>query len=190
MHPSSSSWRAGLVAVLSVGVSIIHAADQHSPASRWGTSSIESMLQARTELADALIAGTLTPDAALRQLGRLTFNPGAERVGDESIAEVAMDIGQRLWAADRSAAAQVFFDAADAILTGLIERTPDKDSAPKSQLLNSRAFVRGQFLRRMAEAKADLDKADQLEPGNTRSRDVRERFAREHAAVLGSCDHE
>jgi len=120
-------------------------------------------IKLRADMVGAIVAGSRNADAALLQL---KAQPSLLGDPDTSLASAAADVGQRLSVAGKAAEAGVFFRAAEASLTLKINRTPDASAQEKAQYLAMRAFLRAQFLNEAALAKADLDAAQKLAPGD------------------------
>ena len=121
-------------------------------------------LKLRVDMATAVRQGGETPEAALGRLKAHAGPSGLKVERDASFAYAALDVGQRLLAADRAGEAEKFFREAEKALDKVIQKTPDSAARDKAQFLGARAHIRGHFLAKIAEARADLEAALRLQP--------------------------
>ncbi|HYC70590.1 MAG TPA: hypothetical protein VEB66_05245 [Opitutaceae bacterium] len=129
-------------------------------------SKMAASLRARADVADAVAKGE-SPRAALEKLKTQEEVSGLPELDrDADFAFAAIDIGLRLVAAGRNREAEEFFREAEAPLEKTIRKTPDALAREKSMYLQKLAFIRSQFLNKRAEAKADLDRAVELQPAD------------------------
>lgn len=138
--------------------------------------------QMRVELASDVASGKETPENALTRLRTVDLPAGLQGDPDVTFAHGAIDVGQRLDAAEKKTEAGRFFQAAEETLSSVLGRTSDDDVAAKVQVLSSRAFIRAQFLRRVPEAIGDLDAAQKLAPDDPYLRDLRRHLLSDKAA--------
>lgn len=145
---------------------------------------LQAAQQRRVELAGDVASGGTTPESALAELRTVTLPARFQGDADSAFAHAAIDVGQRLIAAEKRTEAGRFFDAADESLSSVLERTLDSDVAMMVQLLSSRAFIRAQFLNRIPESIADLDAAQKLVPDDPYLQDLRRQLLSDKAAWL------
>ncbi|HVU17218.1 MAG TPA: tetratricopeptide repeat protein [Candidatus Didemnitutus sp.] len=123
-------------------------------------------IEARKAIVESVIQGKAVAAAALVSL-QLTSNPSGLPVdSDSDLGFAASDVGFRLLGAHKPVEAMVFFVAAEASLTKALNGTAGQDAHQAVQLLRQLAFLRSQFLGKLAQARADIDAAIKLAPDN------------------------
>lgn len=121
-------------------------------------------LKLRSDLASAVVSGDIKPEAAIEQL-RAAVSPSDLKIDpDAGFAFAAIDVGQRLVAAGKPIEAEKFFLQAEASLDQLVKRTPDTQAKDKAMFLRKLSLIRGNFLNKRNQAKADIDRALTLQP--------------------------
>lgn len=126
------------------------------------------------DLVAAVAQGRVAAPAALALLN------GKAGGGGQATAEAgyaALDVALRLQVARRPAEAQVFFEAAEAILQQVVNQLPDSRAEEKSGHLQNLARMRGQYLSKTIQAKADLEQALRLRPADKRVLDLQRQLA-------------
>lgn len=145
------------------------------------TTSLETMRAARElrqELSLSVSQGAQTSGKALATLRSTKGASGRAGSADADLAFAALDIGYRLMALERPDAAEDFFRAAaQSFAVELNRTTPAKERA---QLLQQLALIRGRFLGKIDQAKADIDEAIRLQPSDTSLKETRALLARGH----------
>jgi hypothetical protein len=154
------------------------------PAQWSGIASDREALQLHTTLVEGLKSGTITVDSALARLkaGQAPTGLGFKREADLPLAII--DIGRRLLVAGKPAPAEQLFRAAEASLDGIIKKLPNTKAREKAQYLEKRAFIRSQYLNKIALAKADFDEAIRLQPDDRHLRQLRDALASGQPALL------
>lgn len=126
----------------------------------------QSMLQAnafRGQIASDVAAGKQTPVEAIKQLRSIRSPSGLNLAADADLGLAAIDIGQRLLLR-YPAEAEEFFRAAEAALDEEVKRTDDAKAKDKAQYLQKLAMIRGNYLNKPAQARADMAAAIKLQP--------------------------
>lgn len=143
--------------------------------------SLENMKAAltfRAELATTVGNGTETPASALQRLRDNGAASGLGTARDVDLGYAAMDVGHRLLALHRPEAAEVFFRAAEEGFEQASNRTSRGLAREKAQYLEKLAMVRGNYLNKVAQAKADIEEAIQLQPNDKALSEARSLLAR------------
>jgi hypothetical protein len=141
-------------------------------------------LKLRGDMGDAVAKGSEKPDAAITRLRAQASPTGLKIDHDADFAFAAIDVGQRLLAADKPAEAGQFFREAEISLTAVLGRTPDTKVQDKTQFLAQRAFIRAKFLSEPVLAKADLDAAQLLKPDDSYLQTLRSELTKDKAAFF------
>lgn len=143
--------------------------------------SLETMkaaLQFRADLVAAVGRDAETPASALQRLRDNGSASGLATARDVDLGYAALDVGHRLLALRRPDAAEVFFRAAEEGFELASNRTPRTLAREKAQYLEKLAVVRGNYLNKIAQAKADIDEAIQLQPNDKSLGESRSLLAR------------
>ncbi len=128
--------------------------------------SMTDALKLRGDMAVAIRQGGETPESAISRL-KTHGSPSGQNIDrDAGFAYAAMDVGQRLLAADKAVEAEKFFQEAEKALDKVIKKTPDSAARDKTQFLSALAHIRGNFLNKPREARADLETALRLQPND------------------------
>jgi len=139
---------------------------------------MRAALQFREEIASAVAAQSETPQAALKRLWDSGAASGMNVPRDADYGYASLDIAHRLLAVRQVEAAEAFFQAAEAGFDQASARTPRGQAREKAEYLRQLAHVRGKFLNKIAQAKADIDEAIQLQPNDKTLVEVRGDLAR------------
>ncbi len=143
------------------------------------TTSIEAMTAARSLRQELALAVSQSAQSSSKALALLRGNKGASgRAGssDADFAYAALDVGYRLMALERPEAAEDFFRAAELSFAAELNRTAQ--ARGRAELLHQLAILRGRFLGKIAQAKADMDEAVRLQPNDVGLREARAGLAR------------
>jgi hypothetical protein len=140
--------------------------------------------QHRADVVNYVLSGQHPTTDALQQLHAVASPTGMQLDTDADFALGAIDIGRRLSVLNKSAEAQVFFQAADDALTAVIGRTADHFASEKVQYLKARANIRAEFLNRLSDARADYDAALKLSPSDSNLLQLRALLPADPAAFL------
>jgi hypothetical protein len=175
------------------------AAMQHGIAFRRGlvAAIVQKRLSAAAAIAQIQATATAGSAAANRQAAIAAGEPAStitvpSATGlllsspDVDFSIAAIDVGHGLLAARRITDAIAVFKAAETKLSGLVTATPDSLAHEKAQYLGSLALIRSCYLNEFVQAKADIDKALLLEPGNKALAALRAILASEHATLYAS----
>ena len=127
---------------------------------------MQAALKFRADLATAVGSQAETPASALQRLRASGAASGFTAEPDVDLAYAALDVGHRLLALHRPDAAEEFFRAAETAFEQASNRTPRAQAREKAQYLQKLALVRGNYLNKVAQAKADIDEAIQLQPND------------------------
>jgi hypothetical protein len=136
-------------------------------------------IQFREKLAADVASGTEKPAAAWQ---RLVAHKNAMGLGlsDESdLALAATDVGQRLVAAGKPEAAELFFRGVEESVDTSLQRKPGAGAREKADWLAQRAWVRAKYLNKVTEADADLAEAVHLQPDDARLKKRRDQLSTE-----------
>jgi hypothetical protein len=143
------------------------------------TTSLEALQAARSfrqELALSVSQNLQTSGQALAMLRSNKGASGRAAAADDDFAYAALDVGYRLLALERPAAAEEFFLAAEQGLTVVANRSTQLRE--RAEHLRQLALIRGRFLSRVAQAKADIEEAIRLQPDDSSFRESRALIAR------------
>lgn len=121
-------------------------------------------LRLRTELANQVYSGTISPEEALRKLRSSTSPSGLKIAAEADFAVAAIDLSTRLAGTGKTEASVLFAKAAEQALDALVKRTPDAQAKDKAGYLQNLAHVRWRFLNQADQAKADIGRAITLQP--------------------------
>jgi hypothetical protein len=138
---------------------------------------MQAAVQLRSTLAKSVGSGEKSPKEAIAQLHTNVASSGVPVEADADFALAAIDIGQRLIAANKAAAAEPFFQAAEAALAPLAARTANSDAKTRAMLLRKLSLIRGRYLNKVTEAKADIEQAIALQPEDKRLQQARDELA-------------
>lgn len=139
---------------------------------------MQAALRFRADMAAAVAAGAETPGNALQRLRENGAASGLNKPQDADYGYASLDIGHRLLAMRRLEAAEQFFRAAEAGFEQATRRTPAAQAREKAAYLRELAHIRGKFLNQPAQAKADIDEAIRLQPGDKLLAEARGDLAR------------
>lgn len=128
--------------------------------------SFEAAQKLRADAATAVKEKKDTPERAVSFLKAQASPSGLKIDRDADFAFAAIDVGQRLIALGDPESAEKFFREAEKALSAAVKKTPDSAARDKAAFLQKLALVRGRFLNKAKEAKADLDTAIALQPGD------------------------
>jgi hypothetical protein len=145
--------------------------------------SVTDALKLRGDMADSVGSGTETSAAAVTRLKAQAAASGLQIDSAADFAYAAIDVGQRLLAAGKPAAAEGFFQAAEQSLDGLVKRTADTQAKDKAQYLRKLSFIRGNYLNNAAQAKLDIEQALALQPNDKGLQRARQALANSHAPI-------
>jgi hypothetical protein len=135
-------------------------------------------LSLRQDLVAAIVRAQESGVSALARLRQASNRSGLGVADDDAdFAYAALDVALRLVGSQHAQAAQPFFVAAEQALAKVVQKTPDSDAEGKARHLATLAFVRSRFLHRDADARAALDAADKLQPGDPLLREMRARLS-------------
>ncbi len=138
----------------------------------------------RSDMADNIVKGLEDPGAAITRLRAQDSSSGLKIGGDIDFALAAIDVGHRLIPAGKPAAAGQFFQEAEKSLVAALKKTPATQPRDQAELLKQLAFIRGFYLNNAAQAKADIEQALALQPGNQNLQEVRNNLARGNAEIF------
>ena len=139
-------------------------------------SDFAAALKLREESTLAVKEKKETPEASLEKLKAHGSPSGLKIDREADFALAALDVGQRLIAAGEPEAAEKFFRAAEKSLDHVIRKSPESAAREKAGFLRKRAYIRGHFLNRAAEAKTDLEAALSLQPEDANLKAALERL--------------
>jgi tetratricopeptide (TPR) repeat protein len=138
----------------------------------------------RSDMADNVVKGLETSDAAIGRLRTLDSPSGLKIGGDFDFALAAIDVGLRLIPAGKPVAAGQFFQEAESSLIAALKNTPDAQTRDRAELLKHLAFIRGFYLGNAAQARVDIEQAIALQPDNKHLQEVRNNLARGNAEIF------
>lgn len=145
--------------------------------------SMSDAIKLRSDLAGAVVSGHTQPEAALARLRADKSPSGLKLPVEADFAYAAIDVGQRLLVAGRAAEAEKFFQEAEKSLDQLVKRTADAQAKDKAQFLKHLSFIRGNFLNKATQAKADIEQAVALQPEDKGLRRARQSLANTRAPI-------
>lgn len=137
-------------------------------------------LTLRNDAAAAIIKGSEKSAAAVARLKAHGSPSGLKLDRDADFAFAAIDVGQRLLAAGKAAEAEDFFREAEKSLDKVLKKTPDSAANDKVQFLSALAMIRSCYLNNAPQAKADIDAARKLKPGDKHLESLRGTLGKEH----------
>lgn len=138
-------------------------------------------IEYRAAMTEAIATFKEDPTAALARLQNSEVIKAQSSESDRDLAVAAIDIGHRLISLGHPSAAEAFFRLADKTLTSALSREKAASGGKeKAQYLKHRAHVRGNFLSRPEQARADIDEAIALQPDDQSLKETRARLARGH----------
>ncbi len=174
-----------LVCALGLGVSLpaqaVTPAAPAAPAATAGDKTAADALKLRSDIANAVFGGDTQPDAALGQLRAATAPSGLQVDPDADFAYAAIDVGQRLIVLGKPVEAEKFFQAAELSLVPLVARPANAPT--KAQYLRKLSLIRGNYLNKADQAKADLEQAIALQPDDKGLQRARQVLADSHAPI-------
>lgn len=176
-----------LLCALELGVSLSAQAGKSTPADTAVAASAKIMadaLKLREGITSAIVSGDIKSEAAIGQLQAANSPSGLKAEPDADFGYAAIDIGQRLVAAGKAAEAETFFQAAEQSLESLVQRKADAQAREKAQLLAKLSRIRSQYLKKAAQAKADIEQAIALQPEDKGLQQARANLARTNAQVF------
>ncbi len=133
-------------------------------------SSLQAALKVRADIATAVGRGAETPERGLQQLRK------AGLAQDADLAYAALDVAHRLLGAEHPTEAEVFFHSAEQAFEQALKQAAG--AREKAQYLQKLAEVRGKYLNKIAQAKADIDEAIRLQPNDKSLIESRSQLAR------------
>lgn len=139
---------------------------------------LQAARNSRVALVVAISRNEIPVARALQQLRAASKSSGFVQSPDVDQAYAALDVGHRLLAVDRPDAAEDFFRVAEQDFDQAAKRTPPGQAREKARYLRELALVRGRFLNKAAQAKADIDEAIRLQPDDKALKDFRGELAR------------
>jgi hypothetical protein len=142
---------------------------------------VAAALGQRKVMTGNIVSGSEAPAAAVDRLKGMSSPTGLKIDHEADFAFAAMDVGQRLIAADKTDAAALFFQAAEKSLVVLVNRTPEAQAPAKAHFLENLSFIRGNCLNEVAQARLDIEQAIALRPDDPHLQDMRRNLARDHA---------
>ena len=145
-------------------------------------------LKFRADMATAVSTNQETVESALQRLKDSGTASGLTVSRDADFAQAAFDVGLRLMAADKPAAAELFFRAAEPTLEQVANQTPVTQAREKAQYLQKLAMLRGKYLNKAAQARDNMDAAVQLQPDDKSMVEVRAQLARGHGDTFKATD--
>lgn len=148
------------------------------------TATMTAALSLREDVAKAVREKRDPVAGALARLKAAASPSGLKLDRDTDFALAAVDVGQRLLAAGDPESAEPFFREAEKSLDAVIEKTPDNAARDKAAFLQKRAWVRSRFLGKPKDAKADLEAAIRLRPGDKPLQQQREQLVTEHGPEM------
>lgn len=138
------------------------------------TASVESLRTARDlrqKLALSVSQNAETTAKALATLRSTRSTSGRSISADSDLAYASLDVGYRLLALERPDAAEEFFRAAEqAFEAEYSRRSLARD---KAEVLQHLAVIRGRFLGKIDQAKADIAEAINLQPDDAALKEAR-----------------
>lgn len=139
-------------------------------------------LKFRSELVASITDGKETPAAALARLKSRKAPGGLDNIDPAAdLGLAAIDIGHRLIAAGKPDEAEKFFAEAEKSLDQMVKRTPDSAARDKALFLRKLSFIRGRYLNKVAQAKADIEQAIALQPEDKGLQRVKDDLAKDNA---------
>lgn len=136
-------------------------------------------IEYRAAMAEAIATFKEDPTAAVARLQSSEVIKAQSSESDRDLAVAAIDIGHRLISLGHPSAAETFFRLADKTLTSALTREKAAlGNKEKAQYLKHRAHIRGNFLGRPEQARADIDAAIVLQPDDRSLEETRARLAR------------
>jgi tetratricopeptide (TPR) repeat protein len=160
------------------------ATDASSPAAAEAGKALADALKLRGDTVTAIVSGETTTDEAITRLktenspSGLKLDPGAD------FALAAIDVGQRLVTLKKPAEAEKFFQEAEQSLEQAVNKTPDSAARDKAMLLRKLAYIRSQYLNKIAQAKLDIEQAIKLQPEDKGLRRAKETLPNDSAELL------
>jgi hypothetical protein len=149
-----------------------------------GGKAMTDAVKLRADTAVAVANGNETAAAAINRLKAVDSPSGLKTDHDADFAFAAMDVGQRLVATRKVAEAEMFFQEAEKSLAIVVAKTPDADAANKAMLLQNLAFIRGNYLNKAVQARADIEAAIKLQPDDKNLQRFRDSLAKDQADVF------
>lgn len=143
------------------------------------TTSLEVMRAARNfrqELALSVSQNLQSPGQALAMLRANKGASGRAAAAEDDFAYAALDVGYRLLAMERPAAAEEFFLVAEQGLMVVANRS--NQPRERAEHLRQLALLRGRYLNKIAQAKADIEEAIRLQPEDPSLKETRALIAR------------
>jgi len=138
-------------------------------------------LKLRADMADAIVGGREKCADALRRLKTCAVATGLKIPRSADFGFAAMDVGQRLLRAGHPSEAEVFFRESEESLAQAVTQTPDTEARDKAQLLRKLSFLRGRYLNKVPQARADIERAIALQPADLDLKIARASLATENA---------
>jgi hypothetical protein len=145
--------------------------------------------QVRSTMVAGIVNGGLQADVALAELQGLTKPMGLPADPAADFGYAAIDVGHRLIASGKPAAAEIFFKAGEASLAALVLQTPDTQAWNKAQLLQQLSLLRSHFLNNPVQAKADIERAIALQPNDALLQRQQALLMNEHSNLFAGGTH-
>lgn len=137
---------------------------------------MQAALKFREQLATDVVAGVILPAHALKLLQQKPNASGLEVGPATDLGYAALDLGHRLLALRHPDLAEPFFQMAEEGFAQAANQEPQ--ARGKAHLLQQLAHVRANYLNKPAQARADIDEAIRLQPGNKALAETRAALAR------------
>lgn len=146
--------------------------------------SLADGLKLRSDAVASIASGESKPEQVIERL-KLDGSPtGLKLDPDADFALAAIDVGQRLVTLKKPAEAEKFFHEAERSLEQVLRKTPDSASQDKALLLRKLAFIRSQYLNKVAQAKSDIEQAIKLQPDDKGLKRAKEMLPNDSAELL------
>lgn len=141
-------------------------------------------LKLRQDAVKAIKAKTDNADKTITKLKAHASPSGLKIDKDADFAFAAIDIGQRLLSEGEEKEAEKLFKEAEKSLDAVVKRLPDTAPREKAMYLAKLALIRGKFLNKAREAKADIEAAITLQPDDEYLKQSRDQLASENAQLF------
>lgn len=149
-----------------------------------GAQVMSAALTLRANTAARVANGELTPAEAVARLRRADTPSGLPIEPEAGLGLAVIDIAQRLLMQGKPVLAEELFREAEQILAGVVRNTPGSAARDKALYLRALAEIRGNYLNKLAEARADIEAALTLQPDDARLQKARDRIATRSAQLF------
>ena len=140
---------------------------------------IQAGLLLRSDAAAAITAGSEKSAPAIARLKAHNSPSGLKIDKEADFAFAAIDVGQRLIAAGKPTEAEEFFLEAEKSLDKAVKKTADTQSHDKAMFLEKLSLIRGLYLNKADQAKADIEQAITLQPDDGNLKKTKDRLERD-----------